>query len=218
MKKLIIILSLGLTAGIFNVNTADAQHVSIHINLDRQPAWGPSGYDYAAFYYFPELNIYFDVNNALFYYPNGRRWVSSYYLPLKYINYDLYRMYKVVLNDLRQPWRHNKTHRTAYVRYHHNRSQVPIRAMNDHRYNKAKSNTRAWVEPQHTPQNNRSPRSSGNPSSTVNSTRSDKSSPANTQSSRKDEKKKEKEKEKEKKSSTSGTQSRRSSGSNTNRR
>ena len=33
----------------------------ISINIDKQPAWGPYGYDCAAFYYMPEINIYYDT-------------------------------------------------------------------------------------------------------------------------------------------------------------
>ncbi|MDR3262080.1 MAG: hypothetical protein LBT78_09665, partial [Tannerella sp.] len=156
MEKLIVILGLGLTIGMFNVNSADAQPASVHINinLDRQPAWGPAGYDYAEFYYFPALNIYFDVNEALFYYLSGRRWVAGYYLPVAYRKYDLYYMYKVVLNDYPNPWVYNKTHKRTYVRFSNVRSQTPIRYATEHRYGKAKNNTRAWIDPRH--ENNRS--------------------------------------------------------------
>jgi hypothetical protein len=134
----------------FNVNSADAQPVSvnININLDRQPAWGPAGYDYAEFYYFPSLNIYFDVNETLFYYLSGRRWVAGYYLPVAYSRYDLYYMYKVVLNDYHNPWVYNKVHKRTYARFRNVRSQTPIRHATEHRYGKARNNTRAWIEPQ----------------------------------------------------------------------
>ena len=151
MKKLIIALSLGLTIAAFNINTANAQHVSVNINLDFQPAWGPSGYHYAAFYYFPDLNIYYDVNNGLFVYLNKRRWVSSIYLPQKYRKYDLYLMYKVVLNDIYTPWMYNKNHKRSYARFCNNRSQIAIYYMNDRHYHSAKRNYWAWVEPRYMP-------------------------------------------------------------------
>ncbi|MDR2469051.1 MAG: hypothetical protein LBD27_01030 [Tannerella sp.] len=147
MKRFVFILSLGWAAGMFNVNQAAAQHVSVHVNIDHQPAWGPTGYDYVAFYYFPELNIYFDVNNARFYYLSGRKWMYSYYLPMAFRRYDLYRMYKVVLNDYPKPWIHNRLHIHNYKHFRHNYSQVCISHSKEHRYNKARNNTRAWVEP-----------------------------------------------------------------------
>lgn len=150
MKKSIIILSLGFIIGLINNQPTGAQQlaVNVHINLDRQPAWGPSGYSYASFYYLPEIDIYFDVESSLFYYLNGRRWVSSYYLPERYHRYDFYGLYKVVLNDYQRPWRYNESHRKMYAKYYHNRTQTPIFHMKSHAYHKAKGNTRAWVEPQ----------------------------------------------------------------------
>ena len=125
-----------------------------------QPAWGPAGYNYAAFYYFPALNIYYDVNNALFYFLSGRRWLSSYYLPIRYQRYDLYTMYKVVINDYHNPWVYYRTHKRLYANYRNVRTQMPIRAMTtDRRYNIARTNTRSWVEQQPTPTTNRSTRS-----------------------------------------------------------
>ena len=148
MKRLLIILGLGLTIGMANVNTSAAQIVNVYVNIDLQPAWGPAGYDYVAFYYFPTLNIYYDVQNALFYYLSGRRWVYSYYLPIRYQGYDLYTLYKVVINDIHNPWIYYRTHRSLYAHYRNVRTQTPIRFMtNDYRYQIARTNTRAWIEP-----------------------------------------------------------------------
>ncbi|MDR1407910.1 MAG: hypothetical protein LBJ23_07680 [Tannerella sp.] len=149
MKTLIVVSVLGLTVGMCNVNALHAQNVSVnvHVNLDRQPAWGPSGYHYAAFYYFPAINVYYDIDHELFYYRRSGTWAASYYLPSKYHGYDLYSLYKVVLNDLTRPWLQNKLHRQTYARLKNDRTQIPIHRMSDHRYLKAKSNTRAWVAP-----------------------------------------------------------------------
>ena len=143
MKKIIFALSIILAAGLLN-NTANAQ-VNININLNNQPAWGPSGYDYANFYYFPDLNIYFDINSSLFYYLSGSKWISNQYLPSKYSKYDFYNMYKVVINDNSQPWLNNKTHKKEYSQYKNNKTQIPIRNSNDTRYNQSKNNTVNWV-------------------------------------------------------------------------
>ena len=86
-------------------------------NLSLQPAWGPAGYDCAHYYYFPDFNFYYDVNNALFYYLSGSRWVSARQLPYA-LGYprDLYKLYKVVLN-IRDPWNHNRVHRREYKHF-----------------------------------------------------------------------------------------------------
>ncbi|MDR0758243.1 MAG: hypothetical protein LBF85_10415 [Tannerella sp.] len=147
MRGLIVALGLWLTIGMYNVSNAQNVSVNVNINLDRQPAWGPSGYHYAAFYYIPAINVYYDVVNELFYYRKAGRWIADYYLPAKYYRYDLYSLYKVVLNDLMHPWIHNKVHRQTYAHFKRIRTQAPIRLMSDHRYHKAKNNTRAWVAP-----------------------------------------------------------------------
>lgn len=118
----------------------------ISINIDKQPAWGPYGYDCAAFYYMPEINIYYDVNLSLFYYPSGSSWIAAQYLPPSYRVYDLFRTYKVVLNYA-SPWQHNDSHRSQYRRYRDDRSQITISMSNDQRYDKSWNNTRPWVDP-----------------------------------------------------------------------
>lgn len=118
----------------------------ISINIDKQPAWGPYGYDCAAFYYMPEINIYYDVNLSLFYYPSGSNWIAAQYLPPSYRVYDLFRTYKVVLNYA-SPWQHNDSHRSQYRRYRDDRSQITISMSNDHRYSKSWDNLRPWVDP-----------------------------------------------------------------------
>ncbi len=118
----------------------------ISINIDKQPAWGPYGYDCAAFYYMPEINIYYDVNLSLFYYPSGSNWIAAQYLPPSYRVYDLFRTYKVVLNYA-SPWQHNDSHRSQYRRYRDDRSQITISMSNDHRYDKSWDNLRPWVDP-----------------------------------------------------------------------
>ncbi len=143
MKKIIVVLSIILSAGI--LNTANAQ-INVNVNINSQPAWGPTGYDCADFYYFPDLNIYFDINNSLFYYPSGSKWTSNRYLPQKYSQYDLYGMYKVVINNHSQPWLQNKTHKKEYSSYKGNKTQISIRNSNDSRYNQSKNNTVVWVD------------------------------------------------------------------------
>lgn len=136
-------------------NKAVAQGVSVNINLGHQPAWGPIGYDYARFYYFPDMNVYYDVNGSMFYYPSGSRWVSSQYLPARYRRYDPYRTYKVVINDDR-PWLNNGQHRKMYSRYKNNHSQVSIRDSRDAKYQQNRNKIAPWVK--ENPKRNKQPR------------------------------------------------------------
>ena len=129
MKKFILLISAVVLIGLSN--TANAQ-ISVNVNINSQPAWGPSGYQYARYYYLPDLNIYYDVTNTLYYYLTGGRWMSSRALPSRYGRYDLYKMYKVVINKPR-PWMHHHTYVQEYARFRGNRNQVPIRDYNNNR-------------------------------------------------------------------------------------
>src|SRR5512140_1217738 len=72
--------------------------VQFNVNLDRQPAWGPTGYDHVEYYYFPSIQAYYNVPQQKFIYREGRRWVVGSRLPSRYAGFDLYHSYKVVVN------------------------------------------------------------------------------------------------------------------------
>jgi len=152
MKKLLFILGFGLLIGTANTHRAEAQ-VYVNINIDLHPAWGPSGYDYAEYYYIPEINVYYDVIHRLFIYPNRGRWISTMYLPVAYSYYDFYSLYKVVLNGVLRPWRFNRSHVRLYSSYCYNYHQIPIYYMPEPYYRVARSNYFVWVEPRHMPRN-----------------------------------------------------------------
>ena len=119
MKRLAAIL-LGLMLASCSVGyySNNGMGLSTVANISVQPDWGPAGYDCANFYYFPEHNFYYDVNRALFYYYHNRQWLSAKHLPygLGYPR-DLYRLYKVVLNNIRKPWKYNRRHIMEYKHY-----------------------------------------------------------------------------------------------------
>lgn len=100
--------------------------VNVSINIGSQPTWGPSGYDYARFYYMPEIDVYYNVSNKRYTYFDGRRWVSTRSLPRSYALVDLYRTYKVVIND-RDPWHQHNRYKKQYGRYAHNHSQKALK-------------------------------------------------------------------------------------------
>ncbi len=130
MKKMIIaLLLLGATV---SVQEARAQ-VSVNINIGSQPAWGPTGYDHADFYYLPDINCYYDITRSMFIYPNGNRWVYTRTLPPHYRSVNLYNTYKVVVNQP-SPYRYNNVHIREYARYKGIRNQPLIRDSRDSRY------------------------------------------------------------------------------------
>lgn len=131
MKKLII--AAFIFAGLAAANTATAQ-LSININIGNQPAWGPVGYDYARYYYLPEINAYYDVNAGRFMYPDRGRWITARHLPPSYGRINLYNTYKVVVNRNYAPYRDNRMDVAKYGRYKTMHNQVVIRDSRDRKY------------------------------------------------------------------------------------
>lgn len=118
MKKLLFITALVATLSSCSVGLyTDGYHTQLSsaINLSVQPSWGPAGYDYAPYYYFPEFDFYYDVNKAIFYYLNSGRWIAAKHLP-PHFPHDLHKYYKVVLTE-RNPWIHNRIHRQKYHKF-----------------------------------------------------------------------------------------------------
>lgn len=136
MKKQIVLTAIVLLS-CFGYNT-NAQ-VSVHLNLGLQPLWGPVGYDYAQYYYIPDIDAYYDVANQDYVYLQDGVWVTSLYLPPRYGDFDLYRAHKVVINEPR-PWLHNDTYRNRYYSYRGRHDQQAIRDSRDQRY---------WANPGH---------------------------------------------------------------------
>lgn len=102
---------------LFASSTIHAQ-VSVSLNIGTRPAWGPSGYAEAEYYYLPDVEAYYDVRATQFIYFGEGRWIRSRYLPRQYRNYDLYGGYKVVLNDYHgsRPYRNFENDRSRYYR------------------------------------------------------------------------------------------------------
>jgi len=123
MKRILLLSAL--IAGSVLINKADAQ-IRVSVNIGAQPQWGPCGYDYAEYYYLPDIEAYYCIPTREFTYFNEGRWITSAYLPRCYSNYDLYSGYKVVINE-RNPWYHFNDHRSRYADYRYRHDQVVIR-------------------------------------------------------------------------------------------
>jgi hypothetical protein len=116
---------------IFFINHVQAQvNVSVNVNVDTQPNWGPSGYDNVNYYYMPDIETYYYVPKHQFIYLNGGNWVFAASLPPRYNSYNLYRGYKVVINDSR-PYMHHDNYRARYAHYCEYYDHQPI--LRDHR-------------------------------------------------------------------------------------
>ncbi len=113
MKKIIVWSVIFLGACFYR--PADAQ-VRVNINIGSQPAWGPVGYDYAEYYYLPDVDAYYYIPDRQFIYLDAGRWVFGASLPSRWGDYDLYRGYKVVINDPR-PYLRDSYYSREYGRY-----------------------------------------------------------------------------------------------------
>ena len=111
----------------FLANTLNAQtSISINFNLESQPVWGPTGYDYVEYYYLPDIDIYYDVSQSRYYFYDSSKqgWRYSSNLPSRYRNYDLYNSYKVVVNE-KKPWRNHNSYKSKYSAYKNRHDQQP---------------------------------------------------------------------------------------------
>jgi hypothetical protein len=113
--------------------------VSVRFNIGTQPVWGPSGYDYADYYYLPDADAYYDINRRVFVYREGRTWMTRSSLPGRYGNIDLYRTHKIVIND-RDPWMHHDRDHNRYMSFRNRHDQEAIRDARDQKY---------WQNPGH---------------------------------------------------------------------
>jgi len=115
-------------SGLFFAKNAAAQvRVSVNVNIGTQPQWGPVGYDHVDYYYMPDIDAYYYVPRQQYIYLDGGRWIFAASLPARYGSYDVYRGYKVVVNEP-QPYRHCEVYRERYGRYKgHYGEQVCIR-------------------------------------------------------------------------------------------
>jgi len=132
MKK--IIFAAAFLLGCLSFQASNAQlRINLNLNLGSQPEWGPTGYDHAEYYYFPDIDTYYYVPNHQYVYFEGGRWIQSPVLPGRYRNFDLYRSYKVVLNQP-QPWRNAAAIRARYSNYRGRHDQQIIRDSREERY------------------------------------------------------------------------------------
>ena len=145
---------------LFFASAVQAQ-VSVHFNIGVQPQWAPVGYDDTRYYYLPDVESYYDVQNSMFIYYEGSSWIHRSYLPSRYRNYDLYGGYKVGMRDYHgnTPYYNYREYKTKYARgyrgpsqrtrgerpgrdYYRDRSDRERNQVNRGRYNRIEGNDR----------------------------------------------------------------------------
>jgi hypothetical protein len=87
-----------------------------YINPDWAPAYSPG----VRYYYFPDIEVYYDLSARDYVYLQNGQWLFSSTLPPYYHDYDLYNGYIVALDyNSFQPWRHHHYYVSHYPRYYY---------------------------------------------------------------------------------------------------
>jgi len=137
MKKFRIVL-IFMTLFLMKATFASAQ-VSLNVNINAQPLWGPVAYDHVEYYYMPEYDMYYYAPKAQFVYLKGNKWLFSNSLPYPYRNANLYSTYKVVINESK-PYLRNDHYANQYKQFKHDHpKQDIIRDSHDSKYTKRKN-------------------------------------------------------------------------------
>lgn len=144
MRKIVLAISTAL--GMMTMSEITAAKVNVNVNINIQPNWGPSGYDYVSYYYLPEYNVYYNVINKKFHYKSGQRWVTAAQLPPQFGRVDLYRTYKVVINNQNNPYLYNDKHIRTYGSYKNKYNQITWRYYNT-KYNTPKHTQPKGMKP-----------------------------------------------------------------------
>jgi len=115
MKKLILLTAV-LSGVMITTSSFGQVSVGVNVNIGTQPLWGPVGYDHVDYYYMPDIDVYYNVPQRQYVYMNSGRWCYATSLPARYRNYDIYRGYKVVINEPR-PFLRNDYYREHFRDY-----------------------------------------------------------------------------------------------------
>jgi hypothetical protein len=133
MKKILLITAM-IFASLATIKSMAQVSVGVSINIGSQPVWGPVGYDHVDYYYMPDIDVYYNVPQHQYVYLSNGRWIFAASLPARYSSYDVYRGYKVVINEPR-PYLHADVYRTRYAKYKGNYGhQAVIRDSRDPKY------------------------------------------------------------------------------------
>ena len=106
-----------IAAGILILLGAETHaQVSINVNINAHPSWGPSVTEAVRYYYLPEVNVYYDIHTAMFIYVHNGHWIHRRHLPDQFSHYNLHRGPKIIVYDYRgsKPYIHCKYHRKSY--------------------------------------------------------------------------------------------------------
>lgn len=142
MKKLLLSMTF-LTALVFQQPTEAQVRVNLNLNMGPRPAWGIQGNYAGDYYYLPEIDCFYDIPRRQFVYYDGYGWINAYKLPNRYRGYDLYRGYKVIVNEPR-PFVRVDYYRNRYPQYY-NTYKPRVEVYN--RYPEHRQNADSYYQP-----------------------------------------------------------------------
>ena len=86
----------------------------------NSPTWGPSYYAGARYYYFPDIETYYDLATRDYIFLNNGQWIYLQNLPPFYSYFDLQNSFIVIINrGVYQPWMHHQYYNSHYPRYYY---------------------------------------------------------------------------------------------------
>jgi hypothetical protein len=101
------------------------------------PQWAPPYYSGARYYYFPDIECYYDLYSREFIYLDHAQWIYSRDIPYMYRDFDLNNCFVVVVNStIYQPWMHHQYYVSHFPRYYYrdyyDHSNIPyVRGYNE---------------------------------------------------------------------------------------
>lgn len=122
----------------------------------NNPSWAPQYYTGTRYYYFPDIECYYDINHQNFVFLNNGQWVYTESISSYYPSFNLYNSYIVIVNiNVYQPWMHHQYYNSHYPRYYYrdyyDHSNIPyVRGFNENRKSafyweeKDRSKARDW--------------------------------------------------------------------------
>lgn len=87
---------------------------------DYNPAWAPDYYYGTRYYYFPDIQTYYDIFTGDFVYLLNGQWLFTPQLPMIYQGFNLNNAFIVIVSrDIYQPWMHHHYYNSHYPRYYY---------------------------------------------------------------------------------------------------
>ncbi len=120
-RKFPVILAISFLLLIGLSNSTKAQGPEINANIDL-PSWAPyyENANMVRYYYFPDIECYYDVRNRDFIYLEDGQWMFGRSLPPVYAWFDLNNCFIVALNArVFEPWRHFHYYVAHYPRFYY---------------------------------------------------------------------------------------------------